>query len=165
MENESRFKGKKQSPGTAEWVAQRLTDSPKTAIGILLAWTHPKKVREVTEDLVDQIKELSDKDAVEVLNALSTPKQYIRGRRNQRQLDASVTISTIDDKRSFRIDALVDCGSTGSCIDHQFVKENGISTRTLPRPIPVYNADGSANNNGPITETVELFIKIRDHTE
>ena len=74
MENESRFKGKKQSPGTVEWVPQRLTDSPKMAIGILLAWTHPKKVREVTEDLMDQIKELSDKDTVEVHKGKMQPK-------------------------------------------------------------------------------------------
>ena len=75
-----------------------------------------------------------------------------------------MTASTTD-KRSFLTDALIDCGSTGSCIDTQFVRENGIITRTLPIEIPVFNADGTPNNNGPITEVVELFVKVQDHTE
>ena len=38
-----RFKGKRLTPHTAPWIAQRLhEDKTPVAIGILLAWVHPK---------------------------------------------------------------------------------------------------------------------------
>ena len=35
----------------------------------------------------------------------------------------------------------------------------------LPIPIPVYNADGSFNQDGAITEVVDLRLTIQDHSE
>jgi transposase InsO family protein len=61
--------------------------------------------------------------------------------------------------------ALLDSGCTGSCIDKEFVRKNNIQTRKVPLPIPVYNADGSLNEGGPITEFVEMRMVIQDHTE
>ena len=64
-------------PHPAEWVIQRIKDSPSSAAGILLAWTHPKQIREITDDLVEQIRNLSQHEAKEVLERLAIPKQYI----------------------------------------------------------------------------------------
>ena len=50
-------------------------------------------------------------------------------------------------------------------IDRDFVKANGFSTRTLSRPIPVRNVDGTLNEAGSITEVVELVLKYRNHSE
>ena len=74
-------KQKKHTPGTAEWVYQRLEDSPQRAVGILLTWIHPKRVREVNEELVQKIRGLTNEVAIEVLHSLTELKQYIRGRR------------------------------------------------------------------------------------
>ena len=35
----------------------------------------------------------------------------------------------------------------------------------MPIPIPVYNADGTRNQAGPITEMAELILAIGEHQE
>ena len=76
-----------------------------------------------------------------------------------------MTLGTLDDRRNFRITALLDSGCTNSCIDKKFVRENGINTIKLPIPVQVYNADGSPNAAGPLTEIVKLHVKIGSHVE
>ncbi|EGN91060.1 hypothetical protein SERLA73DRAFT_67790, partial [Serpula lacrymans var. lacrymans S7.3] len=63
------------------------------------------------------------------------------------------------------VEALLDSGCTGSCIDSQFVKDKRYETRKIPRPIPVYNADGTLNKNGAINEFVILLMEIDGHVE
>jgi hypothetical protein len=60
LQSQGGFQGKKGKPGTAEWVIQRLGDSPQKAVEILLAWTHPKRVREMNKKLVEKIRGLTD---------------------------------------------------------------------------------------------------------
>ena len=68
-------------------------------------------------------------------------------------------------RRQVTVNALLDSGCTGSCIDEDFVRQNDIRTRKTALPIPVYNADGSANANGSITEFVDIAMSIGDHQE
>ncbi|VDC04059.1 unnamed protein product [Peniophora sp. CBMAI 1063] len=68
-------------------------------------------------------------------------------------------------RRQIPVNALLDSGCTGSCIDEDFVQQNSICTRKTALPIPVYNADGSANANGSITEFVDIAMTIGDHRE
>ena len=95
---------------------------------------------------------------------MAEPKKYIRGRQGQ-QLDIGMTLGTVDDRRNFPVKALLDSGCTGSCISRRFCEENGINVHKFPLPIPVYNADGTENAGGAITDFVDLHVKIRDHTE
>lgn len=44
-------------------------------------------------------------------------------------------------------------------------KRNRINTQKLYTPILVYNADGTYNTSRPITDYVELHVKVQDHTE
>ena len=53
--DQGRFEGRKGKVGTAQWVAQRLEDSPEMAIGILMAWTHPRKIREIDDTLITKL--------------------------------------------------------------------------------------------------------------
>jgi predicted aspartyl protease len=76
-----------------------------------------------------------------------------------------VVIETTDDWRGFTIDALLDCGATGCYIDEGFAKSKFLNMKHLPRSIPVYNADGTHNEGGPIQFTVDLRITIGNHTE
>jgi gag-polyprotein putative aspartyl protease len=149
----------------AQWVAQRLDDQdPSMARGILASWVHRKRQSEVTDRTIFALRTLSDEDVVWALNKMAEPKKYIRGRQGQ-QLNIEMTLGTIDDRRNFPVKALLDSGCTGSCISQRFCEEQGINVRKFPLPIPVYNADGSENAGGAITDFVDLHVKIRDHTE
>lgn len=59
----------------------------------------------------------------------------------------------------------MDSGCTGSSIDAGFVQAKGLNAQPLPRPVPVYNADGTLNNGGSITHTVTLRLAIGRHSE
>ncbi|KAI8994100.1 hypothetical protein BD414DRAFT_400161, partial [Trametes punicea] len=151
-------------PWTAEWVVQRLRENDVRAIATLRNWVHKKRQQEATYETLQQIRELPDADAILVLQELARPKQFIRGGRGD-QMDIPLTLTTLDDGRSFSICALLDSGCTGSSIDIDFVRRNNIRTQQLPRPIPVYNADNTLNKSGPISEYVEALVRIGDHSE
>ena len=91
-------------------------------------------------------------------------KHFVRGSHGN-QMDVALQITTLDTQRPLSVTALLDTGCTGSSINANFVKKNGINTRKLYAPIPVYNADGSHNTGGPITDYVELHVKVQDHAE
>src|SRR6202453_3512470 len=55
----------------------------------------------------------------------------------------NIGLKTLDTHNSINIDSLLDCGASGLFIDKQFVELNDITTRKLPRPIPIYNVDGT----------------------
>ena len=65
----------------------------------------------------------------------------------------------------FRSRALIDSGATGRFIESEYVKSCRIATRTLSRPIPVFNVDGSPNEAGAITEVVSCILRFEAHTE
>jgi hypothetical protein len=71
----------------------------------------------------------------------------------------------LNTQSEFTANALLNCGCEGSCIDAKFVKERNLNTIPLPHPIPVYNADGQPNSEGPIQEVVILEIQIKGHIE
>ena len=82
-----------------------------------------------------------------------------------RQLDIEVKVQTLNDTRTFPLKALLDSGSTGSCIGQKFINDNEIRTRKTAIPVPVHNADGMLNKNGSITDYVFLRLSVGDHTE
>jgi hypothetical protein len=70
------------------------------------------------------------------------------------QMNLPLKLQTLDDGRFLSVKALLDSGSTGSCISKRFVERNEIPTKQMPRPIPIYNADGTLNKDGTIKEFV-----------
>ncbi|SJL17387.1 uncharacterized protein ARMOST_20937 [Armillaria ostoyae] len=56
-------------------------------------------------------------------------------------------------------------GCTSSAINHAFVKKHELNTVKTAIPIIVYNADGTRNKAGDITEFVEFRMTIRNHSE
>jgi hypothetical protein len=113
---------------------------------------------------VNEIVALGCNDAVAALEELHQPKRFIRGSKGN-QMDLDIQLRTIDDQRMFHVKALLDCGCTGNCIDSGFVKAKGIKTYKVPRAIPVYNADGTLNSDGPIKEFVTLHMTHGNHQE
>ncbi len=60
---------------------------------------------------------------------------------------------------------LLDSGCTSSAINRSFVERHQLETRKIPVSIPVYNADGTRNTGGDITEYVETRMTIKGHAE
>src|SRR3981189_1080468 len=133
--------------GSVYWVAQRmLEETTDKAIGILRLWTHDKRQEEATEEMVALINDLSDTDAIRALNQLQEPKQYVCfSGPHKEQLDLDIRIQTIANNCLFPTKALLDCRSTGSCVNQKFVKKNGLTTCKAVVLIKTYNADGSLN--------------------
>ena len=155
-------------PQSALWAARRLKEDklPESALAVLRCWTHNRRLREVTYELVDTLNDMNDEHVIQALYELAQPMHYVRSAGRKRQTTLSVVLQTMEfPRRSLPVNALLDSGCTGSCIDEDFVRRNGISTRKTALPIPVYNADGSANSNGSITEFVDIAMTIGDHEE
>src|SRR6202453_1648220 len=77
----------------------------------------------------------------------------------------NIGLKTLDTHNSININSLLDCGASGLFIDKQFVELNDITTRKFPRPIPIYNIDGTLNEGGTIKEAVDLIVSHGNHKE
>jgi hypothetical protein len=96
----------------------------------------------LTEELAMKIAAMEDKDALAALEELRLRRRYTF-RKTDTQLMASVQIGPADHILSLQ--ALIDSGCEGSCINWRTIKDNSIPTRKFPIPILIYNADGRPN--------------------
>jgi len=76
-----------------------------------------------------------------------------------------IEVSTTDISEVHSIKALLDSGAMGNFIDRDFVQTKGINTRSISRPIPVYNVDGSPNEVGQISEVVDVVLCYKTHSK
>jgi len=104
-----------------------------------------------------------DDEVLMALKALEEPS--ILRKMGDKQLNVWVKLQMTDTYRTFYKQALVDLGNSSLCISQKFVKENLIDIQLLPFPITCYNAGGSTNKDGSVTEVVEMNITIGDHQE
>jgi hypothetical protein len=63
------------------------------------------------------------------------------------------------------LQALINSGCEGSCINWRLVKKHKIPTRKSPIEIPIYNADGRPNAQRVITHFVITKLTINGHDE
>ena len=77
----------------------------------------------------------------------------------------SVEIGTMDTSELHSVEALLDCGATGSLINRDFVRSKGMNTRTLSHNILVFNVDGSPNEAEQISEVVDVVLCYKTHSE
>ena len=152
-------------PFTAPWIAARLHDQPEErAVALLRDWAHPRRVREIDRQTTIEINRLCDGDAIDAIEELRSSRRFVRGTRGTK-LSFNANIVTLDNLSKHKTNALLHSGCEGSCIDIKYVCRLGLNTTKLPRPIPVLNADGQPNSEGPISETISLELKIREHVE
>jgi predicted aspartyl protease len=76
-----------------------------------------------------------------------------------------VEVESTDTQRKYGVRALVDLGATGLFIDREYVKSNQIPTRRLSHVVPVYNVDGSPNQDSAISEVADLLLWYNGHSE
>ena len=94
-----------------------------------------------------------------------TPRIYIRSANLRRSTELKIQVQTVDSSHPMAVDALLDSGATGMFIDVEFAKAKNLTTRQLPRPIPIYNIDGTLNESGSDREEVDLIMRYGDHSE
>lgn len=99
-----------------------------------------------------------------LLQDLRHPPCWIR-RLGQNSVLLPVVVQTLDDHRSFQLAALLDSGASGCYIDEGFARAKSLNLTPLPRSLPIYNADGTPNEAGPVHSTVDLHLSISDHSE
>jgi hypothetical protein len=84
---------------------------------------------------------------------------------NSTSTDILLKMTRPDTLESHSTQALVDSGATDCFLDWKYVKRYQIPTTKLDRSIPVYNVDGSSNNDGSITHKCEMKVQHKDHCE
>jgi len=76
-----------------------------------------------------------------------------------------VEIGTIDTSELYSVKALLDCGTTKSLIDRDFVHSKGMNTQTLSHNILVFNVNGFPNKAEQISEVVDIVLRYRTYSE
>ncbi len=150
-------------PFGAEWtlrgVVQAKTESEAKAI--LKNWIHKARAEEVVDDMVEGMRKAMRVDALWWLEELRQPKRYISVLSGKgKDLTIDVQIETPKNIANIATTALVDSGCTSSAINRAFVKKHNIPTYATAAPIPVYNADGTRNQGGSITQYAEILLVI-----
>jgi len=74
-------------------------------------------------------------------------------------------IGTTDMSELYSVEALLDCGATGSLIDRDFICLKEMNTQTLSHNILVFNVDGSPNEAGQISEVVDVALRYKTHSK
>lgn len=156
----------KPTRGSLAWVLERIqqtTDDTRT-LRVLTRWAHRRRHLEITTSLLTLLRTTKVDDSIKILRDLKRPPRWIR-RIGQNSVVLPVTLQTLDDRRRLQTEALLDSGATGCYIDMGYARAKSLNLNPLPYAIPVYNADGTPNEAGPIKYTVELRLQIRDHEE
>ena len=69
----------------------------------------------------------------------------------------------VDSNHPLAMKALIDCGTTGEFIDHEFVQVHEPWTYQLPHLIGLYNTDRLPNEIRKITEVIDLIVQYKGH--
>ena len=153
-------KGGSWTPYTEKWMVRRITeDDPLRVRTHLHQWINEKRHLEIDEGLIQHLKGLHKDKLEKALRELKGKKKFVKGYKGN-QISVLVTIQTEDMVTQFRVISLVDSGCTKSCIDAGLVERFKVPKRKLRVPMPVYNADGTLNQLGKITEYVEVRMTV-----
>src|SRR5258708_2402336 len=80
-------------------------------------------------------------------------------------LNMSIELRTTTSLHSVSTSTLLDSGATGMFVNRAFAQKHKLETHPLPNPVPVHNVDGTPNENGSITEEVEVILWYGQHME
>ncbi|KAJ8590173.1 hypothetical protein M405DRAFT_713568, partial [Rhizopogon salebrosus TDB-379] len=146
------------------WVIEHLKGMDEEALKVLRRWSNRQRTSEIQQELLLQLRAANFNLQRDILRELKHSRTWIR-RIDQNSVVIPISITTLDDQRTFTLRGLLDSGATGCYIDKGFIQAKEINLEALPRSIPVYNADGSHNSNGPIQAIAKFRLQIADHVE
>ncbi|SJL16487.1 uncharacterized protein ARMOST_20013 [Armillaria ostoyae] len=154
-------------PFEVDWTLRTICEArnDNAARAALYVWMHADRTPELTEELLAELHKGGEL-ARECLYELHEPPRYLHRRgSNSCDFSLNVQLTTITGQKVFSTKGLVDSGCTSSAINRAFVQKNQLDTVKTAVPIIVYNADGTRNQAGDITEYVEMRMTIGDHIE
>jgi hypothetical protein len=93
------------------------------------------------------------------------PDRYVIAATSDNSIHIQVEIETTTTCVKRSTSALIDSGATGLFMDTEYARANDIPTRSLSRPIPVFNVDGTANEAGSIDAVAEVILRYNGHIE
>ncbi|KIK14274.1 hypothetical protein PISMIDRAFT_25426 [Pisolithus microcarpus 441] len=113
----------KPSHGSLEWVLSRIraNGAEPIALRALRRWTHRRHFGEVGPALMSLLRSSSEDACRAILRDLRHPPHWVR-RLGQNSVLLPVVIRTLDDQRSFQLNALLDSGASGCYIDERFAR-------------------------------------------
>ncbi len=127
---------------------------------------HRDQLDEITNKLLAELKK-GDELAKERLYELHKPIRYVQRSGNGKNdflIDVQLNPCTRTQSLT-TTKALLDSSCTSSAINCAYVDKHQLETRKAMTPIPVYNANGLQNQDGDITEFIELQMTIGGHSE
>ncbi|KNZ74466.1 hypothetical protein J132_06845 [Termitomyces sp. J132] len=80
------------------------------------------------------------------------PQQYMMASGlSAHSLHLNVEIKMTDTQQNHGVAAFLDSGAMGLFLDLEFVRCHGLTMQPLPKPIPIYNIDGTPNEASAIS--------------
>ncbi len=140
----------------------RTDNAARTALAV---WIHKDKGAALTDELLAELR-LGGEDARERLYELRDPPVIIQAHESStNNFLIDIVLNPITGTKTLSTKGLLDSGCTASAINRNFIEKHRLEVRKISVPIPVYNADGTRNAGGDITEYVETCMTIKGHAE
>jgi len=79
-----------------------------------------------------------------------------------REVIVKIGLKQEEEEEGVVTEALLDSGATGLVMSEEFARKHKFKRTKLERPVYVRNVDGTLNYAGPIVDTVEVEIFLRD---
>ena len=144
-------------------------------------WIYGPSHEVITVSFAAQLQRIDDEEALFLLRScrvnwteIDKPKHdnliqqllepLLKNAIHSRDLVINATVTT-ETGHSFLLPVLIDSGCTDSAIDQDLVQKLNLPTKKLPHARNSFNADGTPNRNGPITQYCTLQIDFNDRVE
>ncbi len=119
----------------------------------------------MTDELLTELR-LGGEPTRERLYKLREPHRIIhRQESTKSDFLVPLTLNPVTNNATLMTQGLLDSGCTSSAINQSFIEKHQLDTHKVLVPIPVYNANGTRNAGGDITEFIELRMMIGGHAE
>jgi hypothetical protein len=142
--------------GQEDTTTRKPSKSPLQKLKEIAVWNQMKKLsksdrKKIIEELA--IKFLDGEQLIAVIRKLDPEMMYISKKKS-----LQLPLNIITYQKRLEDLALIDSGATNNFIDFRTVNKLGLGTRKIPRPIELYNVDGTHNQAGKIEQNVHLYI-------
>src|SRR5260221_9821690 len=112
-----------------------------------------------------EIKKPHTSDLTRPLVTVPPPAIYILSKNSPCSLNVQVELTSLTSLTSVSTSTLLDSGATSLFINQSFVQKHQLETIPLPQPVLMCNVDGSANENGSVTEEVHITLHFGHHSK
>jgi len=80
-----------------------------------------------------------------------------------REITVKIELERINMQEGVTVEVLLDSRATELVMNSEFTRKQGFKLKKIKRPIYVRNVDGTLNKEGPIENTVEVYIYYQEY--